>query len=842
MNVVSAAEHARMPATAAALQPRSSRSKGAAVARPGKQLKVRLAAAATAAVALLAGPRGGSASAPAVAGWLVRPPRRLGSRGCCGGAPRRCDDCWYRGAALDRDFGSAAAAGRRRHHHRRRRETIARAARYSTTARAATTATDADARFSSAWRVGDAVAVTRTTTATAPSPPSGGDRTAAALLGTVTEVKRGGWYTVALLANTTAPSTTTATAEDGGPTLVKCRAAQLRLPPGAVGAAAVPPPTTTTKPDPTAAAAAESTTTTTTAAAAADPIPTPLPTMASLLLQRAAITTSKEIAANARPIDVPPPPTIHDLDALLLQRAEDPALDIHHHSNQAAEYWDQVAYFATVPTWVVFTDLHCSAATMDTCLQVLDRVHAIAVARNAGIVFLGDWWHVRGTLRVDSLNRVLDRLAATYHQPMVLIPGNHDQVTAALSDNHSLTPLQTAYRVTVPASRNFADAAATDRGAVADATDTTTATTLPGLLIFSHPTVFHQALWIPHIRSPAILESVLQSDAAKAAAAVFCHADVTGASMNDNIVSHGGVPPRLFPPHKPIYSGHFHKPHTVTAVTTTATDSDVDGGGERLVRSIEYLGSPYQVSLSEAEQDKSLAVLDASRGWRCVDRIPITVGRRHFRPAALADFLALEPQQQLGAGDRVVFSIDKHALDALRRPTVNHETDTSFNGTARNATTNALDEHVARLRQAGVIVEIREVKDPPNAPRAAVEGTVDAVAAEDMSAASLWSAFLAQEVERGTLTVETQAALQLSGADVLDELQEIAGDGAGNGGGAAADDAARPYNAKATGTDFVLHSVTVQGFGPFRDRVTYPLLNRGLVLLRGANKDGGSDR
>lgn len=54
--------------------------------------------------------------------------------------------------------------------------------------------------------------------------------------------------------------------------------------------------------------------------------------------------------------------------------------------------------------------------------------------------------------------------------------------------------------------------------------------------------------------------------------------------MNDLIMLQGGVPPLCFPPNKPIYSGHFHKPHMVTR-------KDV---------SIDYIGSPYETSLAEA--------------------------------------------------------------------------------------------------------------------------------------------------------------------------------------------------------------------------------------------------
>lgn len=549
------------------------------------------------------------------------------------------------------------------------------------------------------------------------------------------------------------------------------------------------------------------------------------------------ITSSNDAVGKVPPIKVPPPPTIYDLDALVQQQRGDPSVLEH------SEYLEQVAYFQTVRQWVVFTDLHCSPGTLDTCLEVLDRIHVEAVKRQAGIAFLGDWWHVRGTLRVDCLNAVLDRMK-DWKQPMVLIPGNHDQVTAAITDNHSLTPLQHAYRV--PVVHNSDLPSDVDTGAILK--------TLPGLLILSHPTIFAKSLWIPHIRSSAVLESVLQSEAAANAVAIFCHTDVTGASMNDNIVSQGGVPPRMFPPDKPIYSGHFHKPHIVTVATEQG-----ESGGEKQVRSIEFLGSPYEISLSEAQQPKSLAVLDASQGWKCIDRIALNVGRKHFRPATLRDFLSLRvapifftgkrstgSKSVVTAGDRVVFSVNKQKLDDLRRaPQTNPSFDklfTSMNGIANKAPpTNVLDEQVTLLRKAGVMVEIRDVKELPDTPMSTI-GAVP-TATEDMSTPSLWTVFLAQELDRGAISVATQEILQKYGMDVLEEF-EVAGGAAVDGNGAEFSLLQQRSNATnaAKGTDFQLHSVTVQGFGPFRDEITYPLLNRGLVLVRGSNKDGGSDR
>jgi hypothetical protein len=58
--------------------------------------------------------------------------------------------------------------------------------------------------------------------------------------------------------------------------------------------------------------------------------------------------------------------------------------------------------------------------------------------------------------------------------------------------------------------------------------------------------------------------------------AVFVHADVRGASFNRKQQAAAGLCPSVFPPHTPVYSGHYHKPHTVPGT------------------SISYIGSPFQ--------------------------------------------------------------------------------------------------------------------------------------------------------------------------------------------------------------------------------------------------------
>jgi DNA repair exonuclease SbcCD nuclease subunit len=503
------------------------------------------------------------------------------------------------------------------------------------------------------------------------------------------------------------------------------------------------------------------------------------------------------------PLEVPPPPpTLVDLDAAVAAWS---SLDAPQ-SRQDQDYLRQVAHHASFRYWIVFTDLHCAPDTLDTTCQVLDLIQAEAQRRNAaakdgtGVLFLGDWWHHRGSLRVDCLNAVLDRLAQ-WTVPLVMIPGNHDQITLG-GTSHSLTPLQHAFRIVVD------PAAASNTTTINGEPDSNV---VSGPLIFSHPTKFAEALFVPHIRDHAFMESVLQSPLANDAAAIFVHADVTGASMNDLMVSSGGVPPTLFPPHKPIYSGHFHKPHVVTTA-----------GGVH----IEYLGSPYEVSLAEAQQAKALVVLDAHQGWQPVDRIPLAVGRRHYKVADLDQFLRLQPAAahaedfagpMVRAGDRVVLSIAQQVLEQEQRRT----NAATLQGDARK---NAVDAHVDYLRQHGAMVEVREIKDEERLGRETMDRQEDM---EDLSPPSLWKAYLQEELERGSLDQASFGEVESLGLRLLDEVNDET---------TSSGTTVNPVN------DLKLSSVTVEGFGPFRDPVTYPLLDRGLVLLKGSNRDGGSDR
>ncbi|VEU42470.1 unnamed protein product [Pseudo-nitzschia multistriata] len=476
-----------------------------------------------------------------------------------------------------------------------------------------------------------------------------------------------------------------------------------------------------------------------------------------------------------------PSPTIYDFDAGVLQFQEGSSRDLIGNNPVLDErILRQVAHHATYERWVVFTDLHCSPATLDTCLEVLDVVHDTAMQQKekCGVLFLGDFWHHRGTLRVDCLNAILGALRS-WKVPMVMIPGNHDQVTLG-GQNHGLTPLENAYRV----------------GDV------------PGPLVLSHPTRFRNALFVPHVRDINAMKAILSSRECQDSSALFLHAEVKGALMNDMVVSTQGISPSMFPMHKHVYSGHFHNPHSVKS---------------SLCSTIEYVGSPYQISLAEAHQEKQLVVLNEK--WECQKRIPISVGRRHFKISSLEELeqihvelekvstVTAEEVERDGStdvrrGDRIVMSVPKKEHRRLE----NSEYHTTLASSVRT------------LRDKGLVVELREVGEKISPwSRKLANDVSDSPEFDEMTPESSWRAYLKDETVRSAISDSDCDTLLRVGLGILQEIDSDS-----------TQSIAMQRNLKLT-------SVTITGFGPFEDTVEYPLDDRGLVLLRGSNKDYGPD-
>lgn len=246
-----------------------------------------------------------------------------------------------------------------------------------------------------------------------------------------------------------------------------------------------------------------------------------------------------------------------------------------------------------VEDWVIFSDLHVKSASIETCEEVLSEVHRCAVERGAGVIFLGDFWHVRGALNVDLLNRILLRLSA-WTQPVIMIPGNHDQVTLG-GAVHALEPLQYAFA--------------------------------PGqMLLVSEPMVCLGALWVPYRRDHQLLKAILREGASNPAVGiVFCHADVKGASMNDGMKSREGLDVDVFPAHIPVYSGHYHKPHKVPSSLPPSLTPDalsragLQGGEQPAVRGVAVPDVPVRGQRGQVPLLHALQAGPAHRAVR-VDR------------------------------------------------------------------------------------------------------------------------------------------------------------------------------------------------------------------------------
>ena len=87
------------------------------------------------------------------------------------------------------------------------------------------------------------------------------------------------------------------------------------------------------------------------------------------------------------------------------------------------------------------------------------------------------------------------------------------------------------------------------------------------ILMISEPAICLGALFIPYRRNASTMKSIMSSVPHRNdISMIYCHADIRGAFMNDGMRSQEGLEVTDFPPSIPVYSGHFHKPHTVSII------------------------------------------------------------------------------------------------------------------------------------------------------------------------------------------------------------------------------------------------------------------------------------
>lgn len=477
------------------------------------------------------------------------------------------------------------------------------------------------------------------------------------------------------------------------------------------------------------------------------------------------------------------------------------------------------ARFRRTRRWVCFSDLHLTAASQAVAMEVLERVHAEAVARDAGVLFLGDFWHHRGKLPVEPLNAAVEAFSA-WRCPTVMLTGNHDQVSIG-GQIHALNAL----------------AAAAPRGLVK---------------VVAEPTVMLGALWLPYrrrqeeLRRAIVLAERAAGERGETLRTVFCHADLQGAAFNDAFQAAAGLPLSIFPDEAAVWSGHYHKAQVLGGQLGDATSPAY----------VEYVGSPLELSFAEEDQAKRLLLfsLEAERcssapagsgsaglpvlarpeygAWRRTGEIALEIGPRHF------SLEAEELAKRLAAGGPLPGSSDADAVTEAvgaaaggarprGRPKSGDRVRINIDGRPSAAAEAACEAALAALRASAVACDVMR---RPAAPAPRIQGTAY------MSPPTLLQAFHAAQGQLLSLDDEDDISAVADREHALEKSQAMlraVADGSDTAVLAAADRRAPVH--------IIFDRVVVRGFGPFLTEISYPLRERGVRLVTGCKGSSGKD-
>ncbi len=118
---------------------------------------------------------------------------------------------------------------------------------------------------------------------------------------------------------------------------------------------------------------------------------------------------------------------------------------------------------------------------------------------------------------------------------------------------------------------------------------------IPGVTVFKRPTWDQHGLWVPYQpTTEAFVKAIAKlPPRIPPPRRLWMHQGVLGSWMNGNVRDTDGVPLQAFSTWDKVFSGHYHMHHTVGNVT--------------------YIGTPWQVSASEAGQEKGFCRLDGGQ-------------------------------------------------------------------------------------------------------------------------------------------------------------------------------------------------------------------------------------
>ena len=237
---------------------------------------------------------------------------------------------------------------------------------------------------------------------------------------------------------------------------------------------------------------------------------------------------------------------------------------------------------------ILFSDLHLEPKSAETALAVLRHVGEVAEQRKDDhAAFLGDFWMVRHTLPVKLLLEARDEMHRWRERGIrrvdVLV-GNHDQVD--LSGRNALEVFN-----------GLGDF----------------------VRVHTEPGWTDDGFWLPYRHTHEEIRDILtraMRERGDRPPVLFAHMGLLGSWMNslkrdDTGFSASEIVQLGF---TRVFCGHYHR-HTVVQ------------------KGVMYVGSPYQVSYAEADQDKGFVAWDGQR----TERIPVDIGPKHYKVVFDAD-------------------------------------------------------------------------------------------------------------------------------------------------------------------------------------------------------------
>lgn len=241
---------------------------------------------------------------------------------------------------------------------------------------------------------------------------------------------------------------------------------------------------------------------------------------------------------------------------------------------------------------IIFSDLHLDEDSAETVLgEILPGIRDAAFDRSDPVIAcLGDFYHLRYQVRVEIQNAVRDELKRWISGGLQfrLLPGNHDQVNV-----HGRNALEVFDELG------------------------------PSCVVYTLPQWDEFGLWVPYRKYfKDVMTGITRERPAfhtKGQATLFAHLGVQGAWMNDHVQDKDGIPLSAFEDFGTVLLGHYHKRQTLGKA--------------------HYIGSPRQVTVHEAGQDKGFATWDGLT----LQYVNTTWGKRYHR-------LRLEPGEILETG------------------------------------------------------------------------------------------------------------------------------------------------------------------------------------------------